>query len=145
MARSPFVAAHGKAKRIVLCPQEGPAEQRRKNQDACFHALKLRRAQPRIKETAQNQARQKRERFQIGPKQLVRKGGLEPPRFYPPDPKSGASANSATFAVRRIKAGREPVPRAISRASRRIFLAALIRKEERAGEIRGTGLKREAI
>ncbi len=31
---------------------------------------------------------------------LVRKEGLEPSRFYPPDPKSGASANSATFARR---------------------------------------------
>ncbi len=31
-------------------------------------------------------------------KLLVRKGGLEPPRLTAPDPKSGASANSATFA-----------------------------------------------
>ena len=31
-------------------------------------------------------------------KVLVRKGGLEPPPLAGPDPKSGASANSATFA-----------------------------------------------
>ena len=32
------------------------------------------------------------------PTVLVRKGGLEPPHLSVPDPKSGASANSATFA-----------------------------------------------
>ena len=30
---------------------------------------------------------------------MVRKGGLEPPPLAGPDPKSGASASSATFAV----------------------------------------------
>jgi hypothetical protein len=30
---------------------------------------------------------------------MVRKGGLEPPHLSVPDPKSGASANSATFAI----------------------------------------------
>src|SRR5260221_3689489 len=30
---------------------------------------------------------------------MVRKGGLEPPRLAAPDPKSGASANSATLAL----------------------------------------------
>ena len=29
----------------------------------------------------------------------MRKGGLEPPHLAAPDPKSGASANSATFAI----------------------------------------------
>ena len=36
---------------------------------------------------------------------LVRKGGVEPPPLAGPDPKSGASANSATFACQHYKAG----------------------------------------
>ncbi len=35
---------------------------------------------------------------------MVRKGGLEPPPLAGPDPKSGASANSATFAQFHYKA-----------------------------------------
>jgi hypothetical protein len=41
-------------------------------------------------------------------KRMVRKGGLEPPRFYPPDPKSGASANSATLALIEKPQGLKP-------------------------------------
>ncbi len=37
----------------------------------------------------------------------MRKGGLEPPPLAGPDPKSGASADSATFARDHYKTGRE--------------------------------------
>ena len=40
-----------------------------------------------------------RESKSVGKNFLVRKGGLEPPHLSVPDPKSGASANSATFAL----------------------------------------------
>ena len=40
-----------------------------------------------------------REALSIPPSEsLVRKGGLEPPHLSAPEPKSGASTNSATFA-----------------------------------------------
>ena len=46
-----------------------------------------------------NWQKKQKGRFKIGPKPLVRKEGLEPSWVTPPDPKSGASANSATFAT----------------------------------------------
>jgi hypothetical protein len=50
---------------------------------------------------AQIWAQSKMARIHKAWKLLVRKGGLEPPWVSPPDPKSGASANSATFALER--------------------------------------------
>jgi hypothetical protein len=42
--------------------------------------------------------------FQTSEVNLVRAKGLEPPRISPPDPKSGASTNSATPALQRFLA-----------------------------------------
>src|SRR5262249_55680046 len=52
----------------------------------------------KIRRWAQNWAQSRKAKNRMLCKLLVRKEGLEPSRFYPPDPKSGASANSATFA-----------------------------------------------
>jgi hypothetical protein len=69
---------------------------------------------------AQNWAQWKRADWRIGPNLLVRKGGLEPPRFYPPDPKSGASANSATFATLMDYTKRPRLPRRVYRFESRL-------------------------
>ena len=46
---------------------------------------------------AQNYAQSKTAISRKPCKLLVRKGGLEPPRFYPPDPKFGSHAKSRTY------------------------------------------------
>ena len=64
---------------------------------------------------------------------MVRKGGLEPPHLSVPDPKSGASANSATFAL----ALRLPLQarRRISRVNV-LFTEGLLRMSQERGQAR---------
>ena len=77
----------------------GPSRTRRRRRSPHFQPGRLGTVKP---EVGTKLGTTEKGRFAIGPTLLVRKGGLEPPRFYPPDPKSGASANSATFACSQL-------------------------------------------